>query len=447
MKNNPGYHLNQAVKTAEMDKIFKLCRKDEWDLIYQHVVSNPAVGAAVMTMDNHITTTVTHQAITSKGDVVKRAKVVEHILSVNPKAAEIKNGYGSLPLHVICQRNTKMTSKVKERLIFQLIEAYPDALVEEGGTGKRTPLHIIFTGTHTESHGEATRLFLPLNVFLHSSLDYINPRLVDMMIDRGSHACFMRDKKGWLPAHVACSRHCSPDKLRMLLRVHPGALEERTNDGKSLLDLASASATQSHPNFALIEEINRQLKEAARTRTTMHSYRPVQPRQNTLHAHTSAPPTAYAPPGHYYSHHYAARTLCHQGPVPAAPVPAARDRHQLIGSTVSTSSAVTSEESSSTDGRWVSGTGGDGPSRLVSPTSNRKRKSSSIDGVATAYSLLMLSRDHIPTHRPQVSMLPEEAVEASTFPQDVISQPTTQEPPRGRSTSIVDDTPIQIVKI
>ena len=135
----------------EMKKIFKLCRKDGWDSILQHLIDNPAVGVTLMTMDNHITTTITHQAITSKGEVLKRAKVVEQILATRPDAAKIKNGYGSLPLHVICQRNTKMTSRVKERLIFQLINAFPGALIEEGGTGKRTPLHIIFTG---ESNAE-----------------------------------------------------------------------------------------------------------------------------------------------------------------------------------------------------------------------------------------------------------------------------------------------------
>lgn len=68
----------------------------------------------------------------------------------------------------------------------------------------------------------------------------------------------MKDKKGWLPAHVACSRHCSPEKLKMLLAVNPGALYERTYRQETLLDLAKTSATKSHPNYALIEEINRQ---------------------------------------------------------------------------------------------------------------------------------------------------------------------------------------------
>jgi hypothetical protein len=80
-----------------------------------------------------------------------------------------------------------------------------------------------------------------------------------MMIEHGSDACFKRDKKGYLPAHVACSRHCSPQKLRMLLSVNPASLYEKTEEGGTLLSLATKTATKSHPNYALIDELNRQL--------------------------------------------------------------------------------------------------------------------------------------------------------------------------------------------
>jgi hypothetical protein len=83
-----------------------------------------------------------------------------------------------------------------------------------------------------------------------------------MMIATGRDACFMRDKKGYLPAHVACSRHCSPEKLQMLLNVNPDSLAALTNDGQTLLALAMSTATKSHPNYALIEELQRKLDEA-----------------------------------------------------------------------------------------------------------------------------------------------------------------------------------------
>jgi hypothetical protein len=109
--------------------------------------SNSLINVTSMTMDNNISTTIIHQAITSKGDTEKRAIVVQEILAVTPHAAQIRNGYGSLPLHVISQRNTKMDSATKEILIMKLMDAYPMALTQPGGVGRRTPLHIIFTGS------------------------------------------------------------------------------------------------------------------------------------------------------------------------------------------------------------------------------------------------------------------------------------------------------------
>lgn len=130
----------------EMDAVFQLCRRDDWKGVLAYIDRNPWVATTLMVMDNNITTTCLHQAITSKADIQDRAAVIRRILQLTPQAARIKNGYGSLPLHVIAQRNTKMKSETKEELIVALVQAYPDALIEEGGVGKRTPLHIIFTG-------------------------------------------------------------------------------------------------------------------------------------------------------------------------------------------------------------------------------------------------------------------------------------------------------------
>ena len=69
----------------------------------------------------------------------------------------------------------------------------------------------------------------------------------------------MKDNKGCLPAHIACMRHCSPEKLRMLLAVNPAALHAVNDDNKTLLDLAKSKATQAHPNYALIDELQKQL--------------------------------------------------------------------------------------------------------------------------------------------------------------------------------------------
>ena len=52
----------------------------------------------------------------------------------------------------------------------------------------------------------------------------------------------------------------------MLLAVSPSAPFAKTNDGNTLLALAKTQATKSHPpptppNYALIEDLNRQLAE------------------------------------------------------------------------------------------------------------------------------------------------------------------------------------------
>jgi hypothetical protein len=127
-------------------------------------------------MDNNIVTTILHQAITSKGDEMERASIISQVIKSTPEALMLKNGYGSLPIHTICQRNTKMKSTTKQVLVLSMISACKEALLEQGGVGKRTPLHVVFT-------------------------DYVSPRLVQRMIDAGPEACFMEDCKGWLPAH------------------------------------------------------------------------------------------------------------------------------------------------------------------------------------------------------------------------------------------------------
>ena len=140
------HHSFRAPSQEEMRAVFLMCRGNQWDSVLNSIRNNRLIATTNMTMDNNISTTILHQAITSKGDIKKRARVIQEILGITPHAATIKNGYGSLPLHVISQRNTKMDSKTKETLIRDLMDAYPDSLTQQGGVGMRTPLHIIFTG-------------------------------------------------------------------------------------------------------------------------------------------------------------------------------------------------------------------------------------------------------------------------------------------------------------
>jgi hypothetical protein len=207
-----------------------------WEELEFFLKEHPYQALKTITMENNNSTTLLHQVITSKSSNMRaRWNIINLILTTVPNAASIPNGYGSLPLHVVSQRNIKMDASMKEEVILHLIDAYPSALLSLGGVGKRTPLHIAFT-------------------------DYLSSGLIQTMIQRGKEATEMKDKNGWLPIHVACSRHCSPEKLEMLLKVYPDSLHEKTLDGETPMSLATSTATSSHPNHKLIKALQCSLK-------------------------------------------------------------------------------------------------------------------------------------------------------------------------------------------
>jgi len=131
----------------EMRTVLEHCRKNRWEQVLRALKREPELALRQVMMQNRVATTVLHQAVTSRGDVKQRDRVCRQILTATPQAAAMKNGFGSFPVHVVAQRNTKMDVETKQRLLSDLIDAYPPALVEPGGKGKRTPLHVLFTGT------------------------------------------------------------------------------------------------------------------------------------------------------------------------------------------------------------------------------------------------------------------------------------------------------------
>lgn len=222
--------------SSEEQNLLMLCKYHMWAEVKKILVKNPLRALETITMENNNSTSLLHQVITSKSsNMDARWKIIKMILTSVPNAASIPNGYGSLPLHVVSQRNIKMDATMKEDVILALIDAYPSALLSLGGVGKRTPLHIAFT-------------------------DYLSSGLIQTMIQRGREATAMKDKNGWLPIHIACSRHCSPEKLWMLLEVHPESLHEKTNEGDTPMSLATSTATSSHPNHKLIQALQRSLQ-------------------------------------------------------------------------------------------------------------------------------------------------------------------------------------------
>jgi len=114
MAYNEGHYPSEA----EIEETLADCRANNWERVLKRVIENPRLAVTKLPMENHIITTVMHQAITAKGDTADRANLILYILNTSPRAAGIPNGYASYPLHSIAQRNTKMDAKTKEMLIF-----------------------------------------------------------------------------------------------------------------------------------------------------------------------------------------------------------------------------------------------------------------------------------------------------------------------------------------
>jgi len=248
------------VNSGEAPSLLEHCRADNWEAIFEALIHNPRIVLDPIVQSNHISTTILHQALTSKGCILIRTKEIRCILQETPEAAAVKNGYNSLPLHVLCQRNMKMDAKTKQALIVEIARAHPQALATPGGVTHRTPLHISFTGK-LKFH-DMTMVF-PIFIFNLAdyllSQDCLPSRLLKILLNVNPQACSMTDNNGWLPAHVACSRHCSPEKLGMLLSANSGALTQKTVEGETLLSLAKKPATISHPNLLLIRAIESRL--------------------------------------------------------------------------------------------------------------------------------------------------------------------------------------------
>jgi hypothetical protein len=141
-----------------------MCKNNHWDTLLQVLWKHPSIAMKMLVMNNRITTTILHQLIYAKGHQESRAKLIRCILTNTPMAASIPNGFGSLPIHVIAQRNTNFSAATKEALIYDLLSAYPQSSVVAGGKGKRTPLHILFTGKSDWSEARVLNLYLLVTV-------------------------------------------------------------------------------------------------------------------------------------------------------------------------------------------------------------------------------------------------------------------------------------------
>jgi hypothetical protein len=95
---------------SSMEILYRFCHGSKWNKVLEYVNQDPLIGTRSMIMDNLNTTTIIHQAITSKGDAAVRARVISTIIKHTPEAARIKNGFGSMPLYLIANRTSSTNS-------------------------------------------------------------------------------------------------------------------------------------------------------------------------------------------------------------------------------------------------------------------------------------------------------------------------------------------------
>ena len=129
----------------EMDAVYQLCRGENWRAVLRCIREKPYVATTPMIVPRHEPTTVMHEAIVrqaanavgsvpkSRADDALRADVIRAILEQTPKAAFMRNGFGSLPLQVIrhrrIMRHSKATKEGIVRALTDASESYPGGAI------------------------------------------------------------------------------------------------------------------------------------------------------------------------------------------------------------------------------------------------------------------------------------------------------------------------------
>jgi hypothetical protein len=119
----PIDNVRNTPTKAEIGNISCLCKEHKWKEVLQAIEKAHYLAGASWSMQNSLSTTLIHQVIVDRGDPEARASVSSFLLTKTPHCARVRSGQGSLPLHVICQRNVKMPAAKKTELILQMIFA------------------------------------------------------------------------------------------------------------------------------------------------------------------------------------------------------------------------------------------------------------------------------------------------------------------------------------
>jgi hypothetical protein len=84
------------------------------------------------------------------------------------------------------------------------------------------------------------------------------------ILKKGQTACRVRDRDGFLPAHVACKYLCSVNVLRVVVAANPLAIFVETNDRSTCLSLAEEETARKEESLCggLAAELRKMLEDA-----------------------------------------------------------------------------------------------------------------------------------------------------------------------------------------
>lgn len=187
--------------------------------------------------------------------------VIKVLLKLNPLAANQADGYGSLPLHLICQNIRKLhwtNDGAKD-----IYTAFPEAATSRDGFG-RNPLHCISFSfgqyTHTAS---ANGNHFHNHTYAGLTAETIAPLVADVapdesiiqkLVEANGTAASMPDNSGRLPLHYIAELfgEWTPD-AQSILDAHPAAVQTRsgTSTNNQLPLHMAASSPDARPSLIL----------------------------------------------------------------------------------------------------------------------------------------------------------------------------------------------------
>jgi hypothetical protein len=147
-------HATTPKNEEGQQKLATLCGEKKWNDLLHFLQEKPSAAATSFCMGNKLfETTTLHQLFVAKGDQKLRAQIIELILDTQPECARKSNSYNSLPLYAFCQRKTvDFHASMWNKMLFRLMDAYPEALLSPGGHSQKTPLHILIRSKYASQH-------------------------------------------------------------------------------------------------------------------------------------------------------------------------------------------------------------------------------------------------------------------------------------------------------